>query len=694
MNILMSLGIRFDQKARSLRSMVSVCAASLMFAGLVFPGQAQAALSINSVTVNGGISTTVAPGATITVVITNSGNTNWSGTGWYIGTTAPGTWSCDSGPSPSLSGNNQTYTFTISAPTAPGTYNAYFRTSNNGNCGGVTSNSYTLNGGVVVAAGSPLSASPTLCINDNGIGSQPWTTTSNNVPADASINSTSSTTNFLKCTGYNFNIPSNAIVTGIVVGVGRANANRGTVTDAAMRLVKAGVIQTPDRSTTTTYPTNTTTVTNEDHGGTSDLWNNSWTPADINDPNFGAAFASQYSGNRTSGHTINVGYMPITVYYTMPTLPIAEYRFDESSPGTANDSSGNNLNGTLNGGVTVGGSGKVCSSYNFNGTNAFVSVPNTALLNQSKVTVMAWVRHAAATIKSWEAILAKGDSAYRLHLNGGCSINSPNISNGLSFGINSGCSTADADSGTVPVAGTWYHVAGTYDGTTIKIYVNGVLQASGAYAGAINSNTFPLDIGENSQQTGRYWSGDIDEVKVFGTALTAAQISTGYTNENAGKNWDGTARACSSSLDHLVIQSSGSGLTCAASTLTVVACQDAACTTLYTGGVSGTLSASGTVNWDGTTGGAPRQAAWCSAFQLPRLRPPILAPAISVLLPALSPQVRRGSFFPIPPTLEILMRSRPRSRVLPLQRCICARCRLPPPIPRCARRRSSVKPPR
>lgn len=59
--------------------------------------------------------------------------------------------------------------------------------------------------------------------------------------------------------------------------------------------------------------------------------------------------------------------------------------------------------------------------------------------------------------------------------------------------------------------------------------------------------------------------------------------------------------------DHLEIQSAGSGLTCAANTLTIKACADAACNFLYTAGVFGTLSATGagmTVNWDGTTGGA------------------------------------------------------------------------------------------
>jgi MSHA biogenesis protein MshQ len=290
-------------------------------------------------------------------------------------------------------------------------------------------------------------------------------------------------------------------------------------------------------------------------------------------------------------------------------IAIAEYRFDESSAGSVIDSSGNSLNGTLKGGVTVGGKGKICNGYNFNGSSGFVSVPNNALLNSRKVTVAAWVRHNATAIKDWEAILTKGDSAYRIHLNGGCSINGINTSGGMDFGVNDGCSGADLNSDNVPASGTWYHVVGTYDGAKIKIYVNGALTASSAFVDTLNSNNFPLYIGENSGQTGRFFSGDIDEVKVYNAALTAAQISTGYANENAGGNWDGTARVCLiSTPDHFEIQhASGTGLTCAASTLTIKACTNAACITPYTGGVNGTLTATGAgmaVNWDGTTGGA------------------------------------------------------------------------------------------
>ena len=296
-----------------------------------------------------------------------------------------------------------------------------------------------------------------------------------------------------------------------------------------------------------------------------------------------------------------------TGLFTYLASPIAEYRFDEGSAGTVTDSSGKGLSGALNGGVTVGGSGRICNGYNFNGSNAFVSVPNTALLNPTQITVAAWVRHmGSATTTPWETIVAKGDSAYRLHLLGqACSLNSKNTLGALTFGVNGGCAGADVSSGIRPVSGTWYHVVGTYDGVTIKIYVDGTLQGSAAYAGAIASNMFPLYIGENAQQAGRYWSGDLDEVKIFSGALTASQISAGYANESAvpGKNWDGTARVCAATgPDHYQLSVPSTSLTCLPTIVTVTACTNNSnpCNSVATG-VTGTASLTTT---GGTIGAA------------------------------------------------------------------------------------------
>jgi chitodextrinase len=72
---------------------------------------------------------------------------------------------------------------------------------------------------------------------------------------------------------------------------------------------------------------------------------------------------------------------------------------------------------------------------------------------------------------------------------------------------------------------TWTHLAATYDGTTIRLYVNGTQVASAAQTGAIATSTNPLQIGGDSLY-GQFFQGTIDEVRIYNVALTAAQIQT------------------------------------------------------------------------------------------------------------------------------------------------------------------------
>lgn len=247
----------------------------------------------------------------------------------------------------------------------------------------------------------------------------------------------------------------------------------------------------------------------------------------------------------------SLAYSAIRFY--KPTAPIAEYRLDECTIGGANsviDSGPNALHGQPTGsGFTAGVAGEICSAYSFDGSNnGYIRVNNAAVLNQNYVSVSAWARHSTSSYKGWETILAKGDTTYRLHLNGGCSIspstNGYTTANAFTFGFNGGCGNADLNSGIVPVAGQWYHVVGTYDGVTIKIFVNGVLANSAALATTIGSNTYPLYIGENSQAPGREWTGTIDEVKIFDRALPDNEVYSMYLNESAGLQRDGTIRTC------------------------------------------------------------------------------------------------------------------------------------------------------
>jgi hypothetical protein len=72
----------------------------------------------------------------------------------------------------------------------------------------------------------------------------------------------------------------------------------------------------------------------------------------------------------------------------------------------------------------------------------------------------------------------------------------------------------------------WTHVALTYDGSQLRLYVNGVQVASKARAGAIQTpGSNPLWIGGNVPY-GEYFRGVIDEVRVYSRALSAGEIQT------------------------------------------------------------------------------------------------------------------------------------------------------------------------
>ncbi|MEL7448930.1 MAG: DUF6701 domain-containing protein [Pseudomonadota bacterium] len=211
---------------------------------------------------------------------------------------------------------------------------------------------------------------------------------------------------------------------------------------------------------------------------------------------------------------------------------VGDWHFDDCSldlaGSTVLDSSGNGLDGIVNGGAALETDGQLCPAVGLDGSSGYVDVDDTALLDlREGMSFAVWVRHNASAVSDWEAIFAKGDSSYRVHLNGGCGIADTlpgNTRHGITFGLNGGCGGADLNSNVVPVPGVWYHVAGTYDRSKMHIYINGALVNSADFTNAINTNNFDLFIGENSQNRSRYWDGDIDELTLWDEAITAQEV--------------------------------------------------------------------------------------------------------------------------------------------------------------------------
>jgi len=141
-------------KNQGFRHYLRICTL-LFFSLLSF--EAQAAIAINSATVDGGLSTSVAPGATISlsVTVTTSGggaSNDWRSTGWLIAT-ASGALTCFDHANYTNSGTH-TETFNITAPVTAGVFNVYLVAYRNDNCTGGSSSQFVLSNSVITTSAS------------------------------------------------------------------------------------------------------------------------------------------------------------------------------------------------------------------------------------------------------------------------------------------------------------------------------------------------------------------------------------------------------------------------------------------------------------------------------------------------------------------------------------------------------------
>ncbi|WP_433420844.1 LamG-like jellyroll fold domain-containing protein [Microtetraspora malaysiensis] len=206
---------------------------------------------------------------------------------------------------------------------------------------------------------------------------------------------------------------------------------------------------------------------------------------------------------------------------------VAAYGMNEGSGTTVADASGSGNTGTAS--ATSWAAGKFGQALSFNGTSSWVTVNDSPSLRlTNKITMEAWVK--PTSIFNWHTILMKeaspDDSSYALYAsitaNGGIPI-------GPATDLQIDGYYDGADTPTKLPTNTWSHVAGTYDGTSTKIYVNGTLAAETTLSGDVTNGAAPLRIGGNNP-FGDYFSGLIDEVRIYKTALTQGQIQADMNN--------------------------------------------------------------------------------------------------------------------------------------------------------------------
>ncbi len=192
------------------------------------------------------------------------------------------------------------------------------------------------------------------------------------------------------------------------------------------------------------------------------------------------------------------------------------------SSGTLLDSSGQSNNGA-NQGATYGAGGRYNTAIQFNGSTNYIDIPNSTSLNPtSEITLEAWVKWniVPSSGNGWAQIIDKNsDNGYQIQ-------HSSNNS-AFEFALQTTSARTYIIGGTSPVQGVWYHVVGVYNGSTIRIFVNGNLDGTNNLSGTIVPNTSNVNIGRRTSGD-RYFNGVIDEVAIYNRALSPIEIQERY----------------------------------------------------------------------------------------------------------------------------------------------------------------------
>jgi hypothetical protein len=219
-----------------------------------------------------------------------------------------------------------------------------------------------------------------------------------------------------------------------------------------------------------------------------------------------------------------------------------------SSATPAPDDSGNGGTGTVYG-ATWTANGATGGAYRFDGVDDYIQAPDSAWVNPTTgLTVNAWINRNDSGAN--QCILSKymdGTTRdYELH-----------FENDASFyvQVSVGNNHIGLDSGYVPPTGSWHMVSMVYDGNTLSTYVDGTGCSSTWIGGPLDDSNEPLTIGALTCAGSRsmFFNGLIDNVRIYGRALSAAELLDLYCAEST-HNTTATLNASSVVASNLTVQ--------------------------------------------------------------------------------------------------------------------------------------------
>ena len=323
-------------------------------------------------------------------------------------------------------------------------------------------------------------------VSDNSNGeNDTWTqlgniATSNNSNAEMSAANdklaSGETSEYLKCTNFSYAVPVGAIITGVEILIERKDQANKNVKDAEVRLVVGGAVVGSNYNKAGQWDAEST----QTYGGAADLWGTGGlTVAQVNANDFGMVLSAVSNHNNSKP---KVDLITVNVYYTAPVVL-------ENGSGSGN-------------------------ALDFDGSNDYVDIGAGVSLGTA-FTIEAWV------------FSSQSDAGFHGFLGNQSGVN-PDRAPGMwvfqntriHFGFGNGTSWQSANTPVGSITeNEWNHIAMTYSGTNLRIYVNGILV--GTRAGTTGTPVDPVKwIGKIDNN----FRGKIDEVRIWDDTRTQAEI--------------------------------------------------------------------------------------------------------------------------------------------------------------------------
>lgn len=211
--------------------------------------------------------------------------------------------------------------------------------------------------------------------------------------------------------------------------------------------------------------------------------------------------------------------------------PVSYWKMDESNwPSIAGAVIDSDTTLPANNGTAFGGANTTNTDGNykfgiyggsFDGTDDYISVPDSASLRITAYTVELWIKPNGVPNETWKGLIGKPGRNFNIWLN-----SSGYIHHRFHTTSNSNEGIPNTPDGSI-IWDTWNYVAITNDGTTAKTYINGVEKASGPVNGTLVVDNTIVYIGRNLDgSSGNYFNGKIDEVAIYSRALSQSEIQS------------------------------------------------------------------------------------------------------------------------------------------------------------------------